>query len=92
MITDLSENDPSGHILIAWVAKEELRALLATAKTGGQRHDVAHRLDRFYSWCAGMGDDIPEVQRLAGTVQEWWPQILGFLQTDITNAATEGTI
>ncbi len=81
MITDLSENDPTGQILIAWVAKEELRALLATAKTGGQRHDVAHRLDRFYSWCAGMGADIPEVQRLAGIVQAWWPQILGFLQT-----------
>lgn len=91
MITDLSENDPSGHIMIAWVAKEELRALLATAKTGGQRHDIAHHLDRFYSWCAGPGADIPEVQRLAGTVQAWWPQILAFLHTDITNAATEGT-
>ncbi len=91
MVTDLTENDPTGHILIAWVAKEELRALLATAKTGGQRHDVAHRLDRFYSWCAGPGADIGEVQRLAATVQAWWPHILGFLHTDITNAATEGT-
>ena len=91
MITDLSDNDPSGQIMIAWVAKEELRALLATAKTGGQRHDIAHHLDRFYSWCAGHGADIDEVQRLAGTVQAWWPQILAFLHTDITNAATEGT-
>ena len=91
MITDLSGNDPSGQIMIAWVAKEELRALLATAKTGGQRHDIAHHLDRFYAWCAGPGADIAEVQRLAGTVQAWWPQILAFLHTDITNAATEGT-
>jgi len=91
MITDLNAGDPTGQILIAWVAKEELRALLACAKTGGQRHDIAHRLDRFYSWCAGAGGDIAEVQRLAGTVQAWWPQILAFLQTDITNGATEGT-
>ncbi len=58
MITDLSENDPTGQILIAWVAKEELRALQTTAKTGGQRHDVAHRLDLFYSWCAGPGANV----------------------------------
>jgi len=35
MIADLTGNDPTGHILIAWTAKEHLRALLATAKTGG---------------------------------------------------------
>ena len=91
MITGLTGNDPTGQILIAWVAKEELRALLACAKSGGQRHDIAHRLDRFYTWCAGAGADIAEVQRLAATVDAWWPQILGFLHTDITNAATEGT-
>ncbi len=68
MITSLSENDPSGQILIAWVAKKELRALLATAKTGGQRHDVAHRLDLFCSWCAGPGADIGEVQRLGAVI------------------------
>lgn len=75
MITDLTENDPTGQILIAWVAKEELRALLATAKTGGQRHDVARRLDRFYSWCAGPGADIGEVQRLAAT---WQTSAVGY--------------
>jgi len=91
MIADLTGNDPTGHILIAWTAKEHLRALLATAKTGGQRHDIAHRLDRFYSWCAGPGADIPEIQRLAGTVNAWWPEILAFLLTSVTNAATEGT-
>ncbi|MDX6292726.1 MAG: transposase [Kribbellaceae bacterium] len=26
-------------------------ALLATARTGGHRHDISHRLYRFYSWC-----------------------------------------
>lgn len=91
MITDLRGSDPTGQILIAWVATEELRALLACAKTGGQRHHIAYRLDRFCTWCAGPGADIPEVARLAATIEAWWPQILGFLHTDITNATTEGT-
>ncbi len=64
-------------------------ALLTTARTRGQRSDVAHRLTRFYSWCARS--DIPELERLAATVDAWWPQILAFLQTGITNAGTEAT-
>ncbi|MGB8501442.1 transposase, partial [Mycobacterium sp.] len=27
----------------------------------------------------------------AQTVEKWWPEILAFLQTGITNAGTEGT-
>ena len=89
MWNDLVDGDPTGKILTAWIAKEELRALLATARTGGQRHDVAHRLHRFNSWCADSG--LPELQRLAGTIQAWWPEVLGFLQTQLTNAGTEAT-
>ncbi len=66
MWNDLIDGDPTGKILTAWIAKEELRALLATAQRGGQRHDVAHRLQRFYSWCADSG--LPELERLAGTI------------------------
>jgi transposase len=29
--------------------------------------------------------------RLAGTIEAWWPQVLGFLQTNATNAGTEST-
>ncbi len=47
MWNGLIDNDPSGQILSAWIAKEELRKLLALAKTGGVRHDVAHQLFRF---------------------------------------------
>ncbi len=47
MWNGLIDGDATGQILTAWIAKEELRALLATARTGGQRHDVAHRLHRF---------------------------------------------
>jgi transposase len=89
MWNGLIDNDPSGQILAAWIGKEELRRLLATATTGGQRHDVAHRLHRFNSWCANAG--VPELERLASTIQAWWPEVLGFLQTNVTNAGTEAT-
>ena len=69
MWNDLMDDDPSSAILTAWIATEELRALLATARTGGQRHDIAHRLHRFNSWCAQSG--LPELQRLAGTIEAW---------------------
>ena len=75
MWNDLVDGDPSSKILTAWIAKEELRKLLATARTGGQRHDVAHRLHRFDSWCAQSG--LPELERLAGTIEAWWPEVLG---------------
>ena len=88
MWNDLVDAEPTGQLLGAWIAKEELRALLSTARRGGQRHDIAHRLFRFYDWCARV--DIPEVTTLATTIEAWWPEILGFLQTGITNAGTEG--
>ena len=89
MWNGLIDHDDTGQVLTAWIAKEELRALLATARRGAVRTDVAHRLFRFYSWCADA--DIPELSRLATTVAAWWPQIEAFLQTRVTNAATEGT-
>ena len=89
MWNGLVQGDPSGQILTAWIAKERHRKLLATAKTSGVRHDVAHRLFRLNSWCADSG--IPEPERLAGTIDPWWPEVLGFLQTGVTNAGTEAT-
>jgi transposase len=89
MWNNLIDHDDTHQILTAWIAKEELRKLLATAKTGGARHDVSHRLFRFNSWCANSA--IPELHRLASTIEAWWPEVLGFLQTDITSAGTEAT-
>jgi transposase len=42
----------------------------------------------FYQWCADIR--IPELHRLAGTVETWWPKIEAFLHTGVTNAASEG--
>ncbi len=80
------EEDDSGQILSAWIAKEELRTLLSTVQAGGDAHLTRHRLHRFLSWC--IDSQIPELLTLAGTVDTWWPEINAFIQ--ITNAGTEG--
>jgi hypothetical protein len=88
-LVDLGE--PGLTILRTWIAKEQLRRLLALAGTATNRVDrsvISHRLYRFYTWCADAA--IPELERLAGTIQTWWPAIEAFLHTKITNAASEG--
>jgi transposase len=89
MWNDLVDADPTSKILTAWIAKEELRRLLAGARSGGHRHEISARLHRFNSWCADS--TLPELERLASTIEAWWPEVLGFLQTGITNAGTEAT-
>jgi transposase len=83
------DNDPSGQILSAWIAKEELRALCATAAAGGHPGEIRDRLWAFYQWCADA--QIPELTTLAETIETWWPAIEVFLTTGLTNARTEGT-
>jgi transposase len=79
---------PGLTILTTWIAKEELRRLLALAGTGADRSVISHRLYRFYTWCADAA--VPELERLASTIQTWWSAIEAFLHTKITNAASEG--
>ncbi|MFD8001347.1 transposase [Streptomyces mirabilis] len=76
-------------ITVAWNAKEDLLDLLATARTRPDREQVRDLLYRFYRRCADA--DLPELQRLATTVETWWPEILAFLHTGITNVGSEGT-
>jgi transposase len=83
--------DPGLTILRTWIAKEQLRRLLALAGTATHRADrsvISHRLYRFYTWCADSG--VPELERLATTIQTWWPCIEAFIHTKITNAMSEG--
>lgn len=76
-------------VTAAWNAKEDLLDLLATARTHPDREQIRDLLYRFYRRCADA--DLPELQRLATTVETWWPEILAFLRTGITNAGSEGT-
>ena len=82
------DNDPSCQILSAYIAKEELRQLLSAAADHADDAEIRTRLYRFYSWCADT--TIPELHRLATTIETWWPAILAFLHTGLTNARTEG--
>jgi transposase len=79
---------PGEQILTAWIAKENLRELLALAHTHPARHEISARLYAFYQWCADSA--ISELHRLATTIEAWWPQIEAFLHTGVTNAASEG--
>lgn len=76
--------DPTQEIAAAWAVKERLRMLLAAR----DRHTIADRLHRFHE--VVLVADLPEASRLAQTVDDWWPEILGFLETRVTNAGTEG--
>ncbi|MEV6971160.1 ISL3 family transposase [Hamadaea sp. NPDC051192] len=76
-------------ITAAWNTKEDLLDLLALAHTNPNREQIADLLYRFYCGCAASG--LPELERLATTVQTWWLTILAFINTGITNAGSEGT-
>jgi transposase len=75
-------------ILTAWIAKEELRAVLACNRDRFDPAEVRTRLYSFYTWCADSG--IEEIKRLANTIETWWDGIEAFLRTGITNAKSEG--
>lgn len=79
-----ANDDPSGQIKAAWLVKEALRNLLEAT----DRHTISNRLYAFYD--AVIAADLPEATRLATTIQRWWPELLAFLQTRITNSRTEG--
>jgi hypothetical protein len=72
------------------MAKEELRALCALASRDADPTEIRQRLWAFYAWCADA--HIPELTTLAETIETWWPVVLVFLQTRLTNARTQATI
>jgi transposase len=89
MWEEILSQEATGELLATWIAKEELRFLLSLARTRAPRSEISNRLFAFYDWCARA--DVPEVTTLARTIEAWWPQILAFIDTGITNATTEAT-
>ncbi|KUN25477.1 hypothetical protein AQJ23_16495 [Streptomyces antibioticus] len=75
-------------LLTAWIAKEDLRTLLARARTGAARHQAGHARWKFLTWCANS--DIHEVRQRAVTVGRWWPETEAFIDTGHSNAKSEG--
>ncbi|MGQ4511802.1 transposase [Streptomyces sp. DW26H14] len=75
-------------LLTAWIAKERLRDLLACARTGAGHDRIGRLRYKFLTWCADS--EIPEVRRLATTVDRWWREIAAFIATGRSNAKSEG--
>lgn len=86
----VTDGDPSGQILAAYIAKEELRALLALASRRPTRDMISNAKFRFGAWSAQFAN-VPEILTLAETIDTWWTEIEAFLQLNITNARTEGS-
>lgn len=55
---------------------------------GLRPYEVRDRLHRFYALAAEA--DVPELTRLAGTVETWWPAVEAYLSLRGTNARTAG--
>ena len=68
--------------------QELLRHLLAQIDGGARPYEIRERLDLFYRHAARAA--IPELTRLATTIETWWPAVEAFLQLRVTNARTEG--
>jgi transposase len=85
-LVDLGQ--PGYDILAAYKAKELLRDLLALARNDPSPYRIRQRLHTFYYWCAHAG--VPELVRLAKTIDRWWPAIEAFVHTGMMNAKSEG--
>ena len=71
----LNAGDPDGHVGAAWCAKELLREVWHAV-------DLAHarrRLIEFFQFCADA--EVPELTRLACTVDRWSIEILNYHRT-----------
>jgi transposase len=87
--------DADGHgqqVLLAWIAKEKLRAALnlriRIRRSQPCERQVRDRLSTFCDWCA-QHDAVPELATLAATISKWEEQLVTAVLTGVTNAATE---
>ncbi|MEU4483209.1 transposase [Micromonospora sp. NPDC023966] len=63
---------------------------LADSTTMGDDEHPLLAVDLYDEPGRTAGPDLPELHRLATTIETWWPQIHAFLHTGITNAGSEG--
>ncbi|AZI58811.1 ISL3 family transposase [Nakamurella antarctica] len=80
--------DVNGDVAAAWIAKELLRDVLACKDNGGLRYEIWRRLDEFYTFAARCS--TPEIHRLATTVDTWQEPMITAIETNLSNAKSEG--
>jgi len=78
------DTDRWDELECGWVAKETLRDIYQAA----DREEAARLLAEWYRLVAAY--QIPELDRLAGTLRRWQPQFLAYFEHRITNGPTEG--
>lgn len=93
IIIDALDGDGDGQQIAAvWIAKEQLRRLLALRATRTRvtpaPSAVRDRLTAFYLWCGGH-DDIPELKTLANTIEKWQQPVIDAVLTGYSNAKAE---
>jgi transposase len=93
VIIGVLDGDGDGQQIAAvWIAKEQLRALLALRAT--RTHvtpapsAVRDKLASFYAWCADH-HDIPEIKTLAATISKWQQPVIDAVLTGYSNAKAE---
>jgi transposase len=80
----LAAGDPYDEVGVAWMGKELLRRTYAAADLDEARG----RLVEFYQWAAQV--DVPELVRLASTIERWQDEVLAYWTTGgYSNAKTE---
>ena len=83
--TGLSLGDPHGQVTAAWMVAQELRLVYARSRDVA---DARHRLHKILVRCADS--DIPELHRLARTLDTWREELLAYFTTGgISNGPTE---
>jgi len=90
IIIDTLDGDADGQQIAAvWIAKEQLRNLLALRATKTRvtpaPSAVRHRLADFYLWCADHAH-IPELKTLANTIERWRQPVIDAVLTGYSNA------
>ena len=95
VIVDTLDSDGDGdgqQIAAVWIAKEQLRRLLALRATKTRvtpaPSAVRDRLADFYLWCGGHAH-IPELKTLASTIEKWQQPVIDAVLTGHSNAKAE---
>jgi transposase len=93
VIIDTLDGDGDGQQIAAvWIAKEQLRHLLALRATKTRvtpaPSAVRDRLAAFYLWCADHAH-IPELKTLANTIDKWQQPVIDAVLTGYSNAKAE---
>lgn len=79
----LATDDPTDELGAAWGVKEALRLILASTNLD-QARAAKTRFDTRV-----LAADTEETDRLAATINTWWPAIKVTITTRVTNARTE---